>query len=336
MSRPAYKAWLCRARVAIVLANKYDTRSCSSKQDLDDWTSVLKKIEDTLRAPSMTGDMSLRDLSYMEGILWGAIARGDRSITKSLSEAIADAAVKSGRIGGNNVARDMAQIVLPMDRVSDTISPAHTIEKRLHKQWAYFHCIQPVLQKAYPLHSEDSDSVTYAIYVLNTVQHLTLAQYESDAEKVLRIALASMQKAEYPEVDAAFTIVLHIVNQDPKLVKDHVASIVTACKQVYVRAAKPSGPAPRDIGDGSSNTDFWKVQQPGAYKLASGKSESRDEIRRKSVRLLKTLCKQLNEVESRAYAGEVMVHLEEVLGDQRRHIRQLAQVAKRAWASLLD
>lgn len=286
----------------------------------------------------MTGDMPIQDLSYMEGILWGAIARGDRFISKSLSQAISDAAAKSGPIIGNNIARDMAQIVLPMDSVSDTTPPAHTIEKRLHRQWAYFHCVQPILQKAYPLHPEDSESVTYAIYVLNTVQHLTLAQYETDAEKILRIALASMQKAEYPEVDAAFTIVLHIVNQDPKLVKDHVASIVAACRQIYVRAARPSGSAlQNDLVDGSSNPDPWKVQQPGVSKpSAFGKSENRDEIRRKSIRLLKTLCKQLNEVESRAYAGEVMVHLEEVLGDQRRHIRQLAQVAKRAWSSLLD
>lgn len=329
-----------RAGVAVLLANKYNTRA-STPEDSSAWKRVLTEIEDTLKTPSRMADLSFSQFNRIVGILWGAIARGDQFLSKTLSEAISHAAAKSGRVSSKHTARELHLLFLPLETLCPNLPPAYTITKRLHKQWAYHHCVHPILTRAYPLQPEGDESVAYAIYALHAVKNLTLAQYEADADKILRIALIAMHKAvEHPDIEAAFSVVLHILGRDPRLVKDHVASVVGACKHVYTKAAGPPSSLSGDNTEPQGGTDPWGSLPwgelgGGAAAAAGGDPTGRAKLRETSVYLLQRMARELDEMAARACADEVIVHLETVLGDQLRYIRQLAQAAKGAWLKLL-
>lgn len=331
-----------RAGVAVLLANKYNTRA-STSSDSSAWTRVLAEIEDTLTTPGRMTELSFPQFNRIVGILWGAIARGDQFVSKSLSEAISHAAARSGRVRSNHVARSLHLIFLPLETLCPALPPAHTTTKRLHKQWAYHHCVHPILPHAYPLQPESDESVAYATYALHAARALTLAQYEADADRILRVALATMKRhgadaAEHPDVEAAFAVVLHILARDPKLVKDHAASIVGACKHVYATAAV-AAPQHDDAAAvaAAATPGPWRSLPWG--ELGAGRAgddpAGRAELRERSVYLLHRLARQLDEMAARACADEVVVHLETVLSDQLRYIRQLAQAAKADWLKLL-
>lgn len=322
-----------RAGIAVLLANKYNSRA-STSADPSAWLRVLTDIEDTLKTPRRMSDLSLSHFNRIIGILWGAIARGDQFLSKTLSEAISHAAARSGRARSNHVARGLHLLLLPLETLCPALPPAHTITKRLYKQWAYHHCVHPILQRAYPLQPEGDESVAYAIYTLHAANALTFAQYEADANMILRVALAAMQHgaAEYPDVEAAFGVVLHILARDPRLVRDHAASVVGACKHVYARAAVAARPQKNDVAPGPWRSLPWGELGTGQ---AGDDPDGRAELRERSVYLLHRLARQLDEMAARACADEVVAHLETVLGDQLRYIRQLAQAAKGEWLKLL-
>lgn len=289
-------------------------------------------------------DLSFSEFNRIVGILWGTVTRGDQFLSKTLSEAISHAAARSGRASSTHIARELHLLFLPLETMGvSQLPPAHTLTKRLHKQWAYHHCVHSVLSQAYPLQAEGDESVAYALYVLHAVKNLTVAQYEADADKILRIALTAMQKAEFPDVEAAFAVVLHILSQDPRLVKDHVASIVTTCKHVYTkslptRTATSSDSKPPPLSpageDGGAAPSPWTSLPWGEFVPRAQTDADRARLREKSVVLLRRLGRDLDEMDVRAQADEVMSHLETVLGDQFRYIRQLAQVAKSGWMKL--
>lgn len=342
LSRLQNGAKLDRAEVAMLLANKYNTRTLSSENDLSAWMRLLTQLEDILKNSATMASMSSENFFHVMSILRGAITRGDQFISKVLLEAISHAAVKSGRLP---IARQCQIIFLSVGGGLHPGDPAHTVEKRLHKQRTYHQCVQPALESAYPLQPESVDSVISAVYILHTVKHLNLAQYEQDADKILRVALTAMQKADFADIDACFAIILHVMTENPRLIKDHIASIVATCKRVYVRFAATSSEAsshPQKIvlptsqeGDEGS-PDLWKTTTTDEPRPMPETDADRALLRKKSVILLQRLALELDELASRSLAEGVLLHMEIILGDQHRDIRQLARVAKEAWAKLLE
>lgn len=276
------------------------------------------------------GEAFTNSLPRITSILRGAISRADRFITKDLEEAIPLAAAKSDRI---HVARELQSIFQPINFSHDDLPPGHIIEKPLYKQRAYHRLVHPILPHAYPLKPESLESVAYAVYVLHAVQGLRPAQYEGDAAQILRIALAATQKAENYEANAALSIVLKIVVQDPKLVQDHVPSVIAASKHVYANASSTAIANPMQV-DQQGDASPWKI--PAGETQPRGMSVDRATLRRKSVQLLNVLAGELDQVSGRPYARGVCAHLQMVLGDQQRNIRGLAQTAKKTWSQLID
>lgn len=319
----------------MLLANKFNTRA-SPEPDSTAWKRVLAEIEETLQTPSRLEAMSLAQFNRIVGNLWGAVTRGDRFLSKSLSEAISHAVAKCDRSRSHHVARGLHILFLPLDTLYAALPPAHVITKRLHKQWAYHHCVHGVLNLAHPPQPESDESVAYAIYVLHAARALSPAQYEADADKILRIALVVMHKAvEHSDIEAALAVTLDILAKDARLVGNHAASVMAACVHVYTKAlvsSKHNASAEHQEPSSPWRSLPWGEISGGS--VSGGSATARAELRERSVYLLLRLARDLDEPAARPRADEVIAHLETVLGDQLRHIRQLAQAAKGAWLKL--
>lgn len=317
--------------IATLLANKYDTRTPApaeqARQKHEIWTQVLAKIEDLLEDPVKMAAVPFEKLSNITGILWGAITRGDRYVTEGLQDAIGHAAIKS-----NDVARLLARIFSPLERfLCPNFTPGHLISKPLSSQRAYYHCVRPVLPNTYPLSGDTEGSISLAIYVLHSVKQLNVAQYEQDTDKIFRIAVTAMTKAKHVEdIDAAASIVHHIIYNRTTLVKQHWNTVLDAARAMYNNAhpfqnvTTPAGPKPIDPWTRNANI------QPEA-------EDDRTELRKKALRLSALVAQKMDGLEppqslrSRSLVVEELMHLTTASGDKTREIRALVLKTKGHW-----
>lgn len=264
----------------------------------------------------------------MTGILWGAIARGDRFIAKGLQDAIANAAAKSGSIGGNDFVRLLARIFLPLGRfLEPTFTPAFIVSKPLQGQRAYYYCVQPVLSNAYPLSAETEDAVCLAIYVLHAVKRLDVDHYEQDADKIFRIALTAMKKAKYVEdIDAAATIVHHIISNCTALAKPHWNTVLEAERAMYHNAHPFENEEASSHAVDSSNP--W-LRNTNARPETE---EDRTELRKKSLRLSALVAKRADRTKRpENYSTTELMHLTTASADKIREIRALVLKTRKDW-----
>lgn len=270
--------------------------------------SVMANIEET-------------NFRRIVSILIGAMTRGDRFIDKDLIEAISHAAVKSGSQQGRHHARFLSKVL-----ASPTDLGA-LIKNPIHRQRTYHQCVHPVIGNAYPLQPEkQEDSVIYAVFVLHAVKQLTLDQYEGDADRIVRIALAAMQKATHnQDIDAACSIILDILKREPGLLQDHVTSIVAASQHVYANATRKIASAENED---SVVTNPWGP----AFSTDGGRLA----VRKRCIRILKVLPQQMDDRVVRPDANGVLAFLLEVLADKAREVRHLAQTARNAWLSAAE
>lgn len=318
--------------ITTLLANKYDTRSPRPVQEASQkhevWIQVLTKIEDLLKDPSAVSNMSTESLLCVTGILWGAMARGDRFITKGLQDAIAYSAAKSGSVCGNDFARMLARIFLPLGRALDTdFTPAFIISKPLQSQRAYYHCVHPILPNAYPLSAETEDAVCLAIYVLHAVKRLNVDQYEQDADKIFRIALTAMKKATFVEdIDAAATIVHHIIYNRTILAKPHWNTVLEAERAMYHNAH----PFQNEV-------ESPNVVEPNSPWMRNSSirpetEDDRTELRKKSLRLSALVAKKVDRYKRpENYTTTELMHLTTASADKIREIRALVQRTRNDW-----
>lgn len=318
--------------IATLLANKYNTRSPGPLEEAcqkhEAWIRVLTKIEGLLREPNVVADMPAEKLVSITGILWGAIARGDRFITKGLQDAITHAAAKSGSISGNAFARLLARIFLPLGRFLDpTFTPAFIISKPLQSQRAYYHCVQPVLSDAYPLSTETEDAVCLAIYVLHAVKRLHVDQYEQDADRIFRIALTAMKKAKYVEdLDAAATIVHHIIYNRTKLADHHWNTVLEAERAMY-HNAHPFQNDAKSPNAATSNNPWMRNTS-----IRPETEDDRTELRKKSLRLSALVAKKVDRTKGpENYAMTELMHLTTASADKTREVRALVQKTRNDW-----
>lgn len=315
-----------REDIALLLANKYDTRSKAAGHiqghNNDVWIHVLSKIRHTLSHTNAMADIEEPKFRRIVSILIGAMTRGDRFIDKDLIEAISHAAVKSGPRQGRHVARFLSKVFTsPTDLGS-------LIKNPIHRQRTYHQCVHPVIGNAYPLQPEkkQEDSVIYAVFVLHAAKQLTLDQYEGDAHRIVRIALAAMQKATHiQDIDAACSIILDILKREPALLQDHVSSIVAASQHVYTNATRKVLAVETEYGAVSSS---WGP----AFSTDSGRLT----VRKRCIRILKVLPQQMDDRVVRPDANGVLAFLLEVLADKAREVRHLAQSARNAWLSAAE
>lgn len=303
-----------RENVALLLANKYDTRNKAAGQvaghNNDVWIHVLTEIRQALSDDDAMANMEETRFRRIVSILIGAMTRGDRFIDKDLVEAISHAAAKSGPRQGRRVARFLSKVfVSPSD-----LGPL--IKNPIHRQRTYHQCIHPVIGDAYPSQPEQDNSVIYAVFVLHAVKQLTLEQYEGDADRIVRIALAAMQKATHiKDIDAACLIILDILKHEPALLQDHVSSIVAASQHVYLNAATAAE-------SGNENNPWGPALSTDSGRLA---------VRKRCIRILRVLPQQMDDRVVRPDANGVLAFLLEVLADRAREVRHLAQTARNAW-----
>lgn len=320
------------AVVTTLLANKYDTRTPrpveEARRKHEVWIRVLTEIEGLLKEPSLLANIPAEKLSCITGILWGAITRGDRFITKGLQDAIAHAAAKSGAISGNDFARLLARVFLPLGRFLDpTFTPGFIISKPLQSQRAYYHCVHPILSNAYPLNAETEDAVCLAIYVLHAVKQLNVDQYEQDADKIFRIALTAMKKAKCVEdIDAAATVVHHIIDNRTTLAKHHWNTVLEAQRAMY-HNAHPFQNDARSLNAANPN-DPWMQNT----NMRPETEDDRTELRKKSLRMSALVAKKADRSKRPDdYATTELMHLTTTSGDKVREIRALTQRTKSDW-----
>lgn len=320
------------ATIAALLANKYDTRSPRTTQDArqkhEVWIQVLSKIEEVLKEPNVVTNMPMDKLASITGILWGAMARGDRFITKGLQDTIAHAAAKSGSVSGNDFVRLLARIFLPFGRfLEPTLTPAFIVSKPLQGQRAYYYCVQPVLSDAYPLSAETEDAVCLAIYVLHAVKRLAVDQYEQDAEKIFRIALTAMRKAKFVEdIDAAATIVHHIISNRTALAKPHWNTVLEAERAMYHNAHPFQNNEESHHAVDSSNPWLRNINARPETE------DDRTELRKKSLRLSALVAKKADRTKRpENYSTTELMHLTTASADKIREIRALVQKTRNDW-----
>lgn len=311
-----------RQNVALLVANKYDTRNKAAAQieghNNDAWNQVLAEICQDLSNENAMANMEEMRFRRIVSILVGAMTRGDRFIDRGLVEAISHAAVKSGSRQGKHIARFLSKIF------AEPTDLGILIKNPIHKQRTYHQCVHPVIANAYPLQPEQDNSVIYAVFVLHAVKQLSLDHYESDADRIVRIALAAMQKTMHiQDTEAACTILLDILKREPALLRDHVSSIVAACQHVYLDASKRVA-APEDC----SQSSHWGP----AFAMGNGRLA----VRKQCIRILKALPRQMDDRVVRADANGVLAFLLEVLADRAREVRHLAQTARNAWLNVAE
>lgn len=292
------------------------------------WIQVLTEIEDLLKEPSAVAKMPTEKLASVTGILWGAMARGDRFITKGLQDAIAHVAAKSGSVIGNDFARLLARVFLPLGRYLDpTFAPAFIISKPLQSQRAYYHCVQPILSNAYPLSAETEDAVCLAIYVLHAVKRLNVDQYEQDADKIFRIALIAMKKAAFVEdIDAAVTIVHHIIYNRAGLAKPHWNTILEAERTMY-HNAHPFQNDVESVNAVNPNNHWMRNSS-----IRPETEADRTELRKKSLRLSALVAKKVDRNKRPDnYTTAELMHLTTASADKVREIRALVQRTRKNW-----
>lgn len=317
--------------IVTLLANKYDTSLPKTigeaRQKHEDWIQLLSKIEKSLGDSDLMASISAEKLSIITGILWGAITRGDRFVTKGLQDAIGRAAVKS-----NDAARLLARIFSPLERfVCPTFAPAYLISKPLSGQRAYYHCVSPVLSRAYPLSEENEGSVSLAIYVLHSVKHLNVAQYEQDVDRIFRLAVTAMTKAKYMEdLDAAAKIVYHIIQTRTTLAKQYWSTILSASRTLY-NNAQPFGPSA--TATEASPDNHWARN----VSIRPETEEDRTELRKKSLRISALVAQKTDRPEpqslqrSRDIIVEELMHLTTASADKIREIRAMVLQTRGRW-----
>ncbi|CAN8098656.1 unnamed protein product [Discula destructiva] len=320
------------ASIATLLANKYDIRTPKpvheAQQKHEVWIQVLTNIEDLLKDPTVMANMPVGELSTVTGILWGATSRGDRFVTKGLQNSIGHAAVKS-----NDIARQLATIFLPLKRcLCPAFTPAYLVSKPLSGQRAYVHCVRPVLSDAYPVAGENEGSISLAIYVLHSAKQLDVAQYEQDADKIFRIAVTAMTKAKYVEdLDAAATIVHHIICNRTALAKQYWDTVLDAERAMYNNAH----PFQSDTRLAATSTnDPW-------MRNSSTRPETEGDLtalRKKALRLSALVAQSMRSPEplhslqrSRSLIVKELRHLTTASGDKIREIRALVLQTRGHW-----
>lgn len=327
------RARYARESVALLVANKYDTRNKEAERiaghSHDAWIQVLTEIRQALSDASIMANMEETRFRRIVSILVGAMTRGDRFIDKALEEAISHAAVKSGPRRGGLIARFLCKIFAePTD-----LGPL--IKNPIHRQRTYHQCVHPVIQAAYPLQPEKDDSVIYAVFILHAVKQLTLEQYEGDADRIVRIALAAMQKAAHiQDVEAACSVLLDILKREPALLQDHVSSIVAASQHVYLNAARKVALPHTRSGASAEEDSILADTNPWGPKFSTDRG--RLAVRKRCVRILMVLPQQMDDRVVRPDANGVLAFLLEVLADRAREVRHLAQTARNAWLSAAE
>lgn len=316
------------AEIVTLLTNKYDTRTPTPMEEArkkhGGWIQVLAVIEAQLKDTDTMANMTDEKLFTITGILWGAIARGDRFVTKGLQDAIGRAAGKS-----NDIARLLARIFSPLEKfLCPGDAPAYLISKPLSGQRAYYHCVRPVLPEAYPGVREAERSVSLAVYILHSVKQLSVSQYEQDAEKIFRIAVTAMPQAKHAEdIDAAASVVHHIIQHRTALAKQNWKTVLTAARAMYNNAhpfQDITCPPASDTGN------LWAQSSSVRHET----EEDRTELRKKSLRLSALVAQKTDRLDGMAV--EELMHLTSASGDKIREIRALVLKTRSSWMHLVN
>ncbi|KAI0009480.1 Dos2-interacting transcription regulator of RNA-Pol-II-domain-containing protein [Xylariaceae sp. FL0662B] len=218
---------------------------------------------------------------------------------------------------GRELAKSFEVLVSPKECLD---KENHAIRKRLSGEWLYFQAVQPYLKDCFPGPDVDEGrAVNRAVAVFAILKHLRYEQYASEIEQIVRIGIRSLSTFDVgAEMESCLSVLLHILDKDPEVLKEHLAGLISGMAAVYDKA--------RQVAKTTVSTE-----DPVATK-----ARGREAIlcRKFALEFFQKLPRTYEARYLVPYRQQLLRPLSAACGDSVREIRRAALMARQAWNSL--
>lgn len=203
----------------------------------------------------------------------------------------------------------------------------HAIRKRLSGEWLYFQAVRPYLQDCFPSPSPDGDidetrAVNRAVAVFAILKHLRYEQYASDIGTIVRVAIRSLATlaVDDGEMDACLGVLLHVLERDADVLREHLAGLITGVAAVYDAA--------RNAPANSTTLTAENVKEVKARRKEASL------CRKRALEFFQRLPGAYEARYLVPYRRQLLRPLSTACGDGVREIRRTALMARQAWDAL--
>jgi DNA repair/transcription protein MET18/MMS19 len=269
------------------------------ENDLELVTVLVQSARDARQAAEMSNGEdgeSLERLNSIYAILCGVLRRYSSKKAEALLEFVREGPALPNQLG-SQLAHRTEMLVAPQTFLTKA---NYAVVKPLWMQKFYFGIVTPMLSRALDSNEDADVRKRYGVAVILMLRHMTFSIYETDADKVLKIAILTSQKPASPiEFLAALDVLQNILLESPEKGQDHLHSIINIC-----------------ISSFTSKTD----SQPGTGKLA--------------LEIVGGMPKMFETRRLLQFVPQLERELTLACGHGVRELRKLARLARQAWAPL--
>ncbi|KAG5952741.1 hypothetical protein E4U53_000011 [Claviceps sorghi] len=313
VSRPVARSILA------VLANKHNIETIDTVMaDLErNLGAALKQAKDS--TAELTPAHILEPALSTFALLGGLLRRYGGAKVLPLLQLLRTAPDSSH--SGYRLARGLEIIVAPQRYLT---RESFAVVRLLWLQKLYVALIQPLLDAAVGNDAAITDPLirtNFSIAVLFMVKHMSFSIYEADADKVLRIAIATLQNlGPGPDGLAALQVIKDILVEASDKAQDHVRSLVKMCTVIFTNETSPSTARPEWLPAGYGGGLGSLQVQAGCGKLA--------------LEIVGGLPRMFEPRHLLALEPQVQRHLSTACGHRVRELRSTARLARGAWADV--
>jgi DNA repair/transcription protein MET18/MMS19 len=229
---------------------------------------------------------------------------------------------------GRQFAQNLGLITTPRECLSDA---NHAVRNKLGVAKLYHKIVRNYFDRCYPGPGVDErEAVNRAVAIFSILQHLEYKQYSCDAATIVRLGIRSLSTFKVGvETESMLAVLLHILQEDPSELREHLAGLIQGLTAVYGMA--------RNVADAARfkpSTDPFTGRE---YRSKATRVPNRDPIatRMYTLRFFQQL------TESGYDAHLLLPHRRGLLrplaaacGDSVREIRRTALKARQAWEGL--
>ncbi|KAG6010824.1 hypothetical protein E4U21_004212 [Claviceps maximensis] len=302
--------------ILAVLANKHNIETIDPvMSDLEkNLSAALEQAKESTGQP--TSAHTLEPALSMFALVGGLFRRYSGAKCLSLIQLLQTA--PSNSCSGYRLARGLELIVAPQRFLT---KESFAIVRLLWLQKLHVALIQPLLDVALGNDATITDPLiktNFSIAVLFMVKHTSYSIYEADADKILRIAIATLQNlGSGPDGLAALQVIKDILVEASDKAQDHIRSLVKMCTVIFTN--KPSRSRawlPADYGAGLGSPQV----QAGCGKLA--------------LEIVGGLPRMFEPRYLLPFEPQVQRDLSTACGHSVRDLRSTARLARGAWADV--
>ena len=152
---------------------------------------------------------------------------------------------------GRRLAAELGLLLSPKECL---LRENHAVRKRLAEAWVYHQAVRPYLSRCFPSDGgggsdkdggvSEREATARAVAAFALLRHAKYEHYADDAALVVRVAIRSLGTISVipdggssgAEMEACLVVLLDVLERDPDVLKDHLASLIAGMTRVYGEA----------------------------------------------------------------------------------------------------